>query len=169
MLQSKMFPALNLFFCPISHGLIVINLSVSCMRLWLWLTCLFISRDQHSAWYIQWTQWTSEPGKVLVYTSSPVFQEYLSHLSIPGYFSAGWKYNPLLHDAFAECLSKMFSSPFSEFPFFFKFNLFYLFLAVLGLCCCARAFSSCGEQGLLFVAVHRLLIVVASLVAEHGL
>ena len=32
-----------------------------------------------------------------------------------------------------------------------------------------RAFSSCGEQGLLFVAVHRLLIVVASLVAEHGL
>ena len=31
------------------------------------------------------------------------------------------------------------------------------------------AFSSCGEQGLLFVAVHGLLIVVASLVVEHGL
>ena len=30
-------------------------------------------------------------------------------------------------------------------------------------------FSSCGEQGLLFVAVHGLLIAVASLVAEHGL
>ena len=30
-------------------------------------------------------------------------------------------------------------------------------------------FSSCGEQGLLLVAVHGLLIVVASLVAEHGL
>ncbi|XP_066878540.1 purine-rich element-binding protein gamma isoform X1 [Kogia breviceps] len=28
---------------------------------------------------------------------------------------------------------------------------------------------SCGEWGLLFVAVHRLLIAVASLVAEHGL
>ena len=27
------------------------------------------------------------------------------------------------------------------------------------------AFSSCGEWGLLFVAVHRLLIAVASLVA----
>ena len=27
---------------------------------------------------------------------------------------------------------------------------------------CARAFSSCGERGLLFVAVHGLLIVVAS-------
>ena len=43
------------------------------------------------------------------------------------------------------------------------FNLFiYLFLAALGLRCCARAFSSCGERGLLFVVVHGLLIVVAS-------
>ena len=32
-----------------------------------------------------------------------------------------------------------------------------------------RAFSSCGKQGLLFIAVHVLLIEVASLVAEHGL
>ena len=31
------------------------------------------------------------------------------------------------------------------------------------------AFSSCGERGLLFVAVRVLLIAVASLVAEHGL
>ena len=45
----------------------------------------------------------------------------------------------------------------------------YLFLAELGLCCCTQAFSSCGERGLLFVVVHGLLIVVASLVAEHGL
>ena len=54
----------------------------------------------------------------------------------------------------------------------FIFNLFYfiyLFLAVSGLTCCARAFSSCSERGLLFVAVCVLLIVVASLVAEHGL
>ena len=47
--------------------------------------------------------------------------------------------------------------------------LFYLFLAALGVHCCTWAFSSCGERGLLFVAVHGLLIVVASLVAEHGL
>ena len=57
---------------------------------------------------------------------------------------------------------------------FFKKNIYLfilsiLFLAALGLCCCTRAFSSCGERGLLFVVVHRLLIVVASLVAEHGL
>ena len=50
--------------------------------------------------------------------------------------------------------------------FFFFFNLF---LAEFGLCCCARAFSSCGERGLLFVAVRGLLIAVASLAAEHGL
>ena len=42
-------------------------------------------------------------------------------------------------------------------------------MAALGLRCCMWAFSSCGEQGLLFVAVRRLLIEVASLVAEHVL
>ena len=52
---------------------------------------------------------------------------------------------------------------------FFKKNFIYLFMAVSGLCCCVQAFSSCGERGLLFVAVRGLLIAVASLVAEHGL
>ena len=42
-------------------------------------------------------------------------------------------------------------------------------MAALGLRCWAWAFSSCGKQGLLFVAVLRLLIAIASLVAEHGL
>ena len=51
--------------------------------------------------------------------------------------------------------------------YFYYFKI--LFLAALGLRCCARAFSSCGERGLLFVVVCGLLIVVASLVAEHGL
>ena len=50
---------------------------------------------------------------------------------------------------------------------FFKKNI-YLFLAVLDLHCCVRASSSCGERGLLFVAVLSLLIAMASLV-EHGL
>ena len=56
---------------------------------------------------------------------------------------------------------------------FLKINLFIfiylLFLAALGLRCCARASSSCGERGRLFVAVRGLLIAVASLVVEHGL
>ena len=56
----------------------------------------------------------------------------------------------------------------------FFFNKFiylfiYVFLAAWGLRCCARHFSSCSEWGLLFVVVHGLLIVVASLVVEHGL
>ena len=49
------------------------------------------------------------------------------------------------------------------------FYLFLKFLAALGLHCCTRAFSSCGEGGLHLVVVRGLLIVVASLVAEHGL
>ena len=52
---------------------------------------------------------------------------------------------------------------------FIYFYFIYLFLAILGLHCCMRALSSCGERGLLFVAVHRLRIAVASLVAEHRL
>ena len=50
----------------------------------------------------------------------------------------------------------------------FAFFLF-LFLAVLGLRFCARAFSSCGERGPLFIAVRGPLTIVASLVAEHRL
>ena len=45
----------------------------------------------------------------------------------------------------------------------------YLFLAVLGLRFCARASSSCGKWGPLFIAVHGPLTIVASLVAEHRL
>ena len=42
-------------------------------------------------------------------------------------------------------------------------------MAVLDLRCCARAFSSCGEWGPLFIAVRGPLTIVASLVAEHRL
>ena len=42
-------------------------------------------------------------------------------------------------------------------------------MAVLGLRFCARASSSCGEQGPLFIAVCGPLTIVASLVAEHRL
>ena len=42
-------------------------------------------------------------------------------------------------------------------------------MAVLGLCFCARAFSSCGKRGPLFIAVHGPLTIAASLVVEHRL
>ena len=42
-------------------------------------------------------------------------------------------------------------------------------MAVLGLRFCARAFSSCGRRGPLFITVRGPLIITASLVAEHRL
>ena len=42
-------------------------------------------------------------------------------------------------------------------------------MAVLGLRFCARAFSSCGKWGPLFIAVHRPLTIAGSPVAEHRL
>ena len=68
--------------------------------------------------------------------------------------------------------------------FFFlnKFTYFYLlFFAVLGLCCCMRAFSSCSEQALLCCGVRasycsgfsccgaRALGMWASVVVTHRL
>ena len=50
--------------------------------------------------------------------------------------------------------------------FFKNSNTFFFFL--FGLRCCVWAFSSCGERGLLFVAVHGLLIAVGSLVQSMG-
>ena len=50
----------------------------------------------------------------------------------------------------------------NKFILFIYFWLRWVFVA-------ARGLSSCGKQGLLFVAVRRLLVAVASLVAEHGL
>ena len=38
--------------------------------------------------------------------------------------------------------------------FFFFLIYLFLFLAVLGLHSCTQAFSSCGEQGLLFIVVR---------------
>ena len=46
---------------------------------------------------------------------------------------------------------------------------FILFLAALGLHCCAWTFSSCNKWGLLFVVVNKLPIAMASLVVGHGL
>ena len=55
--------------------------------------------------------------------------------------------------------------------FFLKiiYLFIYLFMAVLGLRFCARAFSSCGKWGPLFIAVCGPLIIAASPVVEHRL
>ena len=51
---------------------------------------------------------------------------------------------------------------------FFIINLF-IYFWLCWVFVAAWAFSSCGERGLLFVAVHGLLNAVASLVVEHRL
>ena len=56
-----------------------------------------------------------------------------------------------------------------ECSFFLKYLFIYLFMAVLGLCFCAWAFSSCGERGPLFIAVRGPLTITASPVMEHRL
>ena len=52
---------------------------------------------------------------------------------------------------------------------FLKFIYLFIFGCIGSSLLCAGFLSSCGEQGLLFVAVHGLLIVVAPLVVEHEL
>ena len=67
---------------------------------------------------------------------------------------------------------KLYDCRLTSVSFYLKFILFiiiFLFLAALGLRCCAWPSSSCCEPGLLFIAVHGLFIAVASLVVEHRL
>ena len=56
--------------------------------------------------------------------------------------------------------------------FFNKFILFYLFLAALGLRCCSRVFSSCGQRGysLLLCAGFSLrwLLLLQSMGSRHA-
>ena len=56
----------------------------------------------------------------------------------------------------------------TEFIAYSDFPLF-LFLAVLGVCCCTSFSLVAVSAGYSVVAVCRLLIEVASLIAEHGL
>ena len=61
-----------------------------------------------------------------------------------------------------------------SFPRFGNSQPVFLSVLIIYFCCarspcCPRAFSSCGEQGLLLAAVHRLLTAGASLGAEHRL
>ena len=69
-------------------------------------------------------------------------------------------------DSYADILGKTERAGF----FFLIFNfILFLFMAVLGLHFCARAFSSCGKWGPLFIAVRGPLTIAVSLVAEHRL
>ena len=83
---------------------------------------------------------------------------------------AHWAGQGQQHPAHASCVLKLGGS-WGLKPSWGFFCLFiYLFIyGCVGFSLLGAGFSSCGERGLLFVAVCGLLIAVASLVAEHGL
>ena len=58
------------------------------------------------------------------------------------------------------------SSP-QEHVFTYVYIYFFFFL-ICWILVATQAFSSCGEQGLLFVVMHGPLTAAASPVAEHG-
>ena len=51
----------------------------------------------------------------------------------------------------------------------FSFLFFPYFLLALGLHCCIRAFSQCGQHGYSLTVAHGLLIAMTSLAVEHRL
>ena len=72
-----------------------------------------------------------------------------------------------VHSQLVLCMNVPSKQPFFQSEAFLSFLRFiYLFLVMLSLPCCSRAFSSGGKQGLLFVAALGPLIFVASLAAE---
>ena len=83
------------------------------------------------------------------------------HRKGPGPWLLGWTISPKL------LTLRLFFFFFERLLFIYLF--IYLFMAVLGLRFCARAFSSCGKRGPLFIAVRGPLTIAASLVAEHRL
>ena len=66
-------------------------------------------------------------------------------------------------------IDKCYKSGLFKIYLFIYYLFIYLFMAVLGLCFCVRAFSSCGKWGPLFIVVRGPLTIAASLVAEHRL
>ena len=82
------------------------------------------------------------------------------HQCLHSYFSH-YLFNNHLLNAYYRLFNAFFITCLKIKLLFLKKN--YLFLAVLGLCCCTWPFSSCSERGLLFVVVRGLLVVARGL------
>ena len=112
--------------------------------------------------------------------TSRIFQSYLILLSKTDCLFPHIERN-LLRDGTLKKKKKSKHKTFFRFPFFplkctsssvLKFSLIffiYFRLCLAFVVLCGLFLASCGKQGLLFLAVCGLLIMVASLVAEHGI
>ena len=77
---------------------------------------------------------------------------------------------PFMNHAFnVKSKSSLFCSYISKISLIFLYNFMYLFVTVLGLCCCTGFSLLAVSGGCYLVAVCRLLIAMASLVVEHRL
>ena len=76
-----------------------------------------------------------------------------------------------MHNFIFSPINILLSQPISLYCFFCLFVCLFVcfFMAVLGLRCCVRAFSSCGKWGPLFITVRRPFTIAAPPAAEHRL
>ena len=124
---------------------------------------VFCRKVQTLAWYI--TSYNQIPSCLSSFTSSAFFKAYSQSvllLLIIFSSSASW----ILKWCSVSHVDLVFDIHYS---LLFLKKFIYLFMAVSGLRFCAKAFSSCGKWGPLFIAVHGPLTIAASLVAEHRL
>ena len=148
--------------------MVLLSWTISSLFLWLW------------SWFSWWkvVEVLNHDGRFISFSLQ--FYQFLPHVllySVVRHINTKDGYIFLEDWPVYYCVTPLYLWQFSEvfikiWIFFHSFlceDLFISCLAVLGLHCYAQAFSSCSKQGLLFVVLCELLIVVVSLAVEHGL
>ena len=149
----------------------------------LLLFCTFIKRKDQSIWISHLGLGKSRPA--LTIAPNIVERKVMSYLApemVQRFLNERWR---ISHSDDGSCLLCLVDYPNLvtdlKIPLYGRFSRHYMFLilkiywlidwliAMLGLRFCARAFSSCGKRGPLFIGVCGPLTIVASLAAERRL
>ena len=112
--------------------------------------------NEHTNIHAHWPSHITESQLIPTHTLKGNIQSCIQHLTLT-----------CLHNSI---LSQHITHLHTNVHFFYR-GIYYLllFLAMLGLCCCTGFSRVVASRGYFVVVVHRLLIAVASLAAEHGL